>query len=137
MLGKYSVAVGVTSQALTANTDVQMTLSPQGNSFPLDTSWSSSNWTCPTAGVYEIDTNIMVNVGASSLTVAKLFVNSTSVTDQFLYSISAPSAQLVGAGSSTIKKLNVGDVLRFYVNNSAAGATIAGNYSRINIKRIG
>lgn len=136
---QYSVAVGVTNQAISANsTDTQMTLTPQGNNYPLDSGWSTSNWMCPTAGVYEINLNILINAPTGSISQAKLYVNGTL--DQIMDSVpnSTGSTQLIGAGNSSIKKLIAGDVIKVYASNSASsGATIAGNYSRIDIKRIG
>lgn len=136
---KWSVAVGVASQTLTASgVDTAMTLLPQGNNYPLDSGWVTSTWTCPAAGVYEITLNILVNAPTGSVSQAKTYINGTL--DQIMDSIpnSTGSTQLVGAGNSDIKKLSQGDTLKVYVSNTAAsGASIAGNYSRINIKRIG
>lgn len=132
-----SVAVGVSSQSIpSASTDTQMTLQSQGNGYGGDGGWVTSNWTCPSAGVYEINTNIMVNAPASSITSTKLFVNGTL--DQYLWSLAnySGASQMIGSGSTTIKKLAANDVLKFYVNCSVAGGNIAGNYSRINIKKI-
>jgi hypothetical protein len=41
---QHSVAIGIANQALTTATETQITLIPQGNSFPLDSYWSLSNW---------------------------------------------------------------------------------------------
>jgi hypothetical protein len=134
---QHSVAIGIANQALTTATETQITLIPQGNSFPLDSYWSLSNWTCPAAGVYEINTSIMLTLPAGAAGTANLYVNGAF--DQYLWSIQNATsiAQRVGSGSSAIKKLNAGDALKFYGYSSLAGGQIQGDKSRISIKRIG
>lgn len=131
----YSSAVGVASQSIPASTDTGITLSPTGLGLAGDSSWSTSSWTCPIAGIYLVGMNAYFTPAASSLFQVKLYVN--SALDQFLISDYIASAQSICRAGIALKKLNAGDTIRFYANAGATAGTFNGNYSRLAIVKIG
>lgn len=131
----YSIAIGSAGQAIPASTDTLLTFTSTSANLAGDSAWASNVWTCPVAGIYLIAVNAVITPAASSLFQVKLFYN--GALDQYLVSDYIGSAQMIARAGVSLKKLIVGDTLKFYANAGATAGTFNGNYSRAVIAKIG